>query len=130
MKRFAVAALPLACILLGSAARADDKPGPAGTWKWTTGTGALQMDNVLKLKLDGDKLTGTLTFRGVLEAPVADGAFKDGQVSFTITTEFKGQKTTSKYGGKLDGDTIKGKIERERNGKTESLDWEAKRSAD
>src|SRR5438105_4747320 len=102
MKRLAIAALALA--VLAGAARADDKkddkPTPAGTWKWTVEAGGLKNDNVLKLKPDGDKLTGTLTFRGVLEAPVTDGTFKDGQVSFTIMTEFKGQKTTSKYSGK------------------------------
>jgi hypothetical protein len=33
----------------------------------------------------------------------------------------------TKYQGKVDGDTIKGKTERERNGQTMSRDWEAKR---
>jgi len=41
--------------------------------------------------------------------------------------ERDGQKLTSKYSGKLAGDTIKGKIETERDGQTRTRDWEAKR---
>ena len=32
------------------------------------------------------------------------------------------------YSGKVSGDTIKGKAESERDGKTQSRDWEAKRA--
>ena len=35
---------------------------------------------------------------------------------------------TTKYTGKVSGDTIKGKTERERDGQTQSRDWEAKRA--
>jgi hypothetical protein len=48
-------------------------------------------------------------------------------VSFTVTRERDGNKFVSKYSGKLEGDTIKGKIETERGGQTRSVDWVAKR---
>jgi hypothetical protein len=49
-------------------------------------------------------------------------------VTFSVTREFNGNSFTAKYSGKLDGDTIKGKVDTERNGETRSRDWEAKRS--
>jgi len=36
----------------------------------------------------------------------------------------------SKYNGKVSADAMKGKIESERNGQTQSRDWEAKRGAE
>jgi hypothetical protein len=35
-----------------------------------------------------------------------------------------------KYSGKVSADTIKGKIDSERNGEARSREWEAKRQAD
>jgi hypothetical protein len=37
---------------------------------------------------------------------------------------------TSKYNGKVTADSIKGKTEFERNGETQSRDWEAKKSTE
>ena len=51
-------------------------------------------------KVDGDKLTGTV------EGPLGKLPISNGKIS---------------------GDTIKGKIDSERNGKSRSTDWEAKR---
>ena len=48
-------------------------------------------------------------------------------IAFTVTRERNGMKVVSKYNGKVDGDTIKGKIDTEANGQTNSRDWEAKR---
>jgi len=39
-------------------------------------------------------------------------SFKDGTVSFAVTTEFNGNKRTTKYSGKLEGDKITGSSER------------------
>jgi hypothetical protein len=38
----------------------------------------------------------------------AAAKYKDGELSFTITRERNGQKMTTKYAGKVSGDTIKG----------------------
>ena len=62
------------------------------------------------------------------DTPIADAKYKDGELSFTITREREGQKFTSKYSGKVSGDTIKGKVESTREGQTRSRDWEAKRA--
>lgn len=126
--RFATcAALLLTFTAFASFVTAEDKKAdPSGTWKWSTTRNNQTFESTLKLKLDGDKLTGAMV-RDSKETAIDDGKFKDGEVSFSYTTERNGQKRTSKYKGKLDGDSIKGKIEFERDGKTESRDWEAKR---
>ena len=119
----------LAIGLVVPAFAADDKPNPTGTWKWSmTGQDGQTINSTLKLKLDGDKLTGTVTRRDGTETAIEDGKFKDGEVSFQATRERDGQKFVIKYHGKVEGDTIKGKTEFERNGEARSRDWEAKRA--
>ena len=109
--------------------RADEKKLDAtGTWKWTIEINGQTFEPVLKLKQDGEKLTGTITGRNGNEIEIQDGKVKDGEVSFKVVRERDGQKFTMSYKGKLAADTIKGKIEFERDGETQSFDWEAKRS--
>ena len=115
---------------LAGTVRAEDKPNPTGTWKWTVEFGGNTREVTLKLKLDGDKLTGAMVGQNGQETAIEDGQFKDGEVSFKVTRERQGNKITTKYTGKVSGDTIKGKIESERNGQPQSRDWEAKRSKD
>ncbi len=82
----------------------------------------------VKLKADGDKLTGTFVSPNGQETKIEDGKFKDGEVSFKVTRERDGNKFVIKFKGKVSGDTIKGKSEIDRNGETMERDWEAKRS--
>ena len=119
--------LALAVVLFGFASQAFAADAdPTGSWKWTMmGRNNQPREVTLKLKLEGDKLTGSMPGRDNTETAITDATFKDGQVSFSVTREFNGNKFTSKYNGKLDGSTIKGKIESTRNGETTSRDWEA-----
>jgi hypothetical protein len=131
MKQMVIATLVVAFAGLASGARAEDKKaGPTGTWKWSVERNNQKIEQTLKLKVEDGKLTGAMLGRNNRETPIEDGKFKDGEVSFTVTRERQGQKFVTKYTGKLDGDTIKGKAETERNGETMSRDWEAKRSKD
>ena len=121
------------CVIfaLGLLARAEDKKvDPTGTWKWsiTTPNGQTR-ESTLKLKLDGEKLTGTISGRGA-ETAIAEAKLKGEEISFEITREFNGNKVTTKYNGKISGDSIKGKMEFERDGQPQSRDWEAKREAE
>jgi hypothetical protein len=124
MRRYA-AALVVAFVFVGSVQASD----PTGTWKWSVGGGGggQTREMTLKLKLEGDKLTGTMV-RGDMETAIEDASFKDGTVSFAISIERQGQKRTTKYSGKLDGDTIKGKATSMRDGQEQARDWEAKRA--
>jgi hypothetical protein len=127
MQRRQMLVVGLTLLALGNFALAADKPDPTGTWKWTVTRNDQTRDVTLKLKLEGDKLTGSMPGRNNQETKIDDAKFKDGEISFAVTREFNGQKFTTKYSGKLDGDTINGKQERQRDGNTQSSDWVAKR---
>lgn len=129
MKRLTLVAAAWAILASGlsALAMADEKADPTGTWKWTVMFNNQSRDMTLKLKLEGDKLTGSMLGRDNQEIAIEDASFKDGEVAFTVTRERNGQKFTIKYQGKLSEDTIKGKTEFERNGEKQSRDWEAKR---
>jgi hypothetical protein len=130
MRRLSIAALVLALVGVAYMAQAADNPNPTGTWKWT-----MQMRNgqsrevTLKLKLEGDALTGAMVGRNGQETPIQDGTYKDGTVSFKVVRERDGNKITMSYNGKVTDDTIKGKIESDFGGQTRSRDWEAKRAS-
>lgn len=125
MKRLMAAAVVLAFVGLVSPVRGADDP--TGTWKWTTTFGDQTREQTLKLKLEGDKLTGNYVGRDNTETPIENATFKDGKISFSVTRTFNDNKFTIKYNGTLSGDTIKGKTEFERDGQAQSRDWEAKR---
>jgi hypothetical protein len=111
-----------------SALQVADNPDPTGTWKWSVTFNDQKREFTLKLKLEGDTLTGAMVGQDGAETAIEEASFKDGTVAFSITRERNGQKRTTKYSGKLGGDTIKGKAEFERNGEKQSRDWEATRS--
>jgi hypothetical protein len=124
MKRLLAPVVILAVLAMAGAARAADDP--TGTWKWERKFNDQTFAVSLKLKLEGDKLTGTVTARN-MDTDIQDGKFKDGDISFMVIRERNGQKFSQKYAGKLSGDSIKGTVEIERNGETMKVDWEAKR---
>ncbi len=130
MKRLLAATLVLAIFGAATLARADDKPNPTGTWKWTVKFGDQTREMKLKLKLEGDTLSGAMLGRDGKENPIQDAKYKDGEVSFKVVRERNGTKMTSNYTGKVSGDTITGKIQFERDGNSQSRDWEAKRDKD
>jgi hypothetical protein len=127
MKRRELLVLGLVVLGLVTQVRAADKVDPTGTWKWSVTFNDQTREMSLKLKLEGDKLTGTMPGRDNTETAIENGTFKDGQIAFSVTRERNNQKFTTKYSGKLEGDTITGKSESERNGQTQSRDWVAKR---
>ena len=132
MQRTSITQLAVCLIFASSflARAADDKKvDPSGTWKWSaTGQNGQTRETTLKLKLDGEKLTGTISGRGG-ETAIAEAKLKGEEISFEVTREFNGNKVTTKYNGKISGDSIKGKMEFERRGQPQSRDWEAKRES-
>lgn len=125
--RLAVLAVGVSFLGLSGTARAADKTA-TGTWKWNyTRQNGETVEMTLTLKQEGDKLTGKIKPGQGDETEIKDGAVKDGEVTFNVERERNGNVFTIHYKGKLDGDTIKGKSEREVNGEKQSRDWEAKR---
>lgn len=121
-----------ACLALAVAlnARAEDKKiDLTGTWKssFTNQDGQVR-ESTFKLKAEGEKLTGTISGRNN-DTAIDEGTVKGDEISFKVTREFNGNKMVIKYSGKVSGDTITGKSEAERDGKTNSRDWVAKREA-
>ena len=128
MRTLAVAALVVGFVGL---TRADDKKAdPTGTWKWTVEINGEKQERTLKLKLDGEKLTGTITGRDNKETKIEDAKYKDGEVTFSVTRERDGQKFVIKYKAKVEGDTLKGAAEIDRDGQTQKREFEAKRQKD
>ena len=87
--------------------------GPAtGTWKWSVqGPGGNDVTMTLKLKQDGEKLTGTITGFGGNESEIQDGTIKDGNVTFKVIRDFAGTKSTTTYTATLADGSLKGKSE-------------------
>ncbi len=117
-------------MLVTTGVLADEKNDPTGTWKWEVQRQGQRREMTLKLKVEGDKLTGSMPGRQGREIAIEEGTYKDGKVSFTITREVQGNKVVVKYSGAVEGDTLKLKVETERNGQTRTSEIEAKRVKD
>lgn len=120
---------PLALAIVGvlsvpALAKAGDV---TGTWKWSVERNGNTIETTLKLKQEGEKVTGTITGRNNTETNIEDGKVTGDEVTFTVTREFNNNKIVQKYKGKLEGETIKGTVEFERNGEAQTRDWEAKK---
>ena len=115
----------------GLTAAAEDKKDAVkvdGTWTWTYKTREGQDATAkLKLKQDGEKVTGTYVARAGQEDPVENGKVKGDEITFDVTRDVGGQKMKFEYKGKVEGDTITGKITFGRDRPTPH-DWEAKRA--
>src|SRR5688500_3353268 len=115
----------IAFFSLSSALFAAD---PSGSWKWSLKFNDQSFDSGGKFALKDGKLSGTLeTPMG--DTPFTDGTFKDDTVEFALTFDGGGNQMVIKYRGKLEGDTITGKIDFPGFGGGEpmKLDWKATR---
>ena len=115
---------------------------PTGVWKASrpsTNAQASASSQTLKLKLDGGKLTGTLSYNSspivngkarVSVSPITDAKLDGDEISFHFThppSAGKGPNANYVYQGKINGDTIKGTFTMEWMGNTRTRDWEATR---
>lgn len=127
-------------LIAATASAQDKKVDPNGKWTWTTeGREGGMRTNSITLKLDGDKLTGTIAGmrRGgggggggaPQETPLEEAKLKGDEISFQVTREWNGNKMVSKYTAKIAGDTLKGKWSIDRNGEVMEREFEAKRAA-
>ena len=117
-------------LMLGLTANAQDKKVDLnGTWKSSsTNQNGEVRETVIKLKVEGEKVTGTISGRNA-DTAIEEGTIKGEEVSFKVTREIQGNKVVTKYTGKVSADTITGKSESERDGQTRSRDWVAKKEA-
>ena len=120
-----VAVMCLSLVSLVATARAAADPN--GTWKWkfTTQNGQ-EFELAVTLKAEGEKLTGPLMLPMGDSIDIKDGTFKNDEVSFTTVIERNGNTFTTKYKGKVEGDTIKGQDRARAQRRSHVRDWEAK----
>jgi hypothetical protein len=118
-------------------AKADDKKADvSGNWTWVMQGRQGRPDRTItaKLKVDGNKVTGTVSSPGrdgqSTDTEIKDGKVTGDEISFSTSREVNGNTMTYKYSGKVSGDKIKGKLEFERNGEPVSRDWEATRAGE
>lgn len=114
------------------AAQSDkqDRPNASGTWKWVVSTPDGQMiQAMVALKQDGEKLTGTYNSRigenSFGETPVHEGKISGRDISFKVIRKLNDQEFTLSYGGKIDGDRIKGSVVI--GDGDQKFEWDAKR---
>jgi hypothetical protein len=128
MKLFPVLPSLALALSLGVSALADDSA--TGAWKWKIDTGnGNTLEPKANLKQEGDKLTGTVSFRDEEATAVTDGKIKDGAVSFKVIRDRDGRKVTTSFTGQQTGDAIKGKMDSDWSGDVRSFDWNATRDA-
>ena len=124
------ATLLLALLCMTSSLQAADKPNLAGKWTWTTtGRNGNEVKNTLTLKVDGDKITGTINGPNNSEIEIKDAKLKGDELTFNVVRERNGNEFKTSYTGKVEGDTITGKIKRpgRNGGEGRSTDWKATR---
>ena len=128
------AILSIAMVLgvCGLAGVADDKADPVGTWKCSYEIGGQQRMSTLKIKKDGDNLTGTMSWPDQEETKVKDLKLKDGTLTFTAERKLPGMDDaiTVEYSLKVDGEQLKGKGAAEFGGQKQEWDIEAKKQKD
>lgn len=123
--RMRIAVYVLLVLALGVVtALAEDISG-----KWTaevTGPGGQTRETTFNFKVEGAKLTGTVT-AGRNETPIADGKISGDEISFTVTMERQGNTIKMSYKGKVSGKEIK--FTRSREGADRVQEFTAKRPA-
>jgi hypothetical protein len=121
------ACLALALGFTSTVQAQDKKIDVTGTWKtsFTNQNGQVR-ESTFKLKAEGEKLTGTISGRQN-DTAIEEGKIKGDEISFKVTREFNNNKVTTKYTGKVSGDTIKGKSESQRNGEPRTREFTLKR---
>ncbi len=130
-------------VITGPTANAQESVvNPTGTWKVTVVTPNTQVHpaaQTLKLRLDGDTLTGTLSYNSgptvngkapTSELPITEAKLQGIVISFNFThppASGNGPGATYNYQGNISSDTIKGTFTEEWMGHTFAKSWEARR---
>lgn len=78
-----------------------------GKWTATFDTQIGQQVYTYDFKVEGEKLTGTLTSNMGANGEIAEGSVKGDAVAFVENFEFQGNKVRIEYKGTVAGDEIK-----------------------
>jgi hypothetical protein len=78
-----------------------------GTWKASTETPNGTMESTFVFKVDGAKLTGTVSNPMGGENPISDGKIDGDALSFVVAISFNGQDFKLNYAGEVTGNEMK-----------------------
>jgi hypothetical protein len=76
-----------------------------GTWKWSVNKNLVM---TLRLKHEGEKLSGVLIGNDGPEKEIEDGKYDDGKISFKVTSAAGKGQVTAEYAGILAGKVLNG----------------------
>ncbi len=124
MKAILSTALVLGVCGLASAA---DKVDPVGTWKCEYEIGGQKRTSTLTIKMDGDKLAGTMSWPDQKETNLKDLKLKDGTLTFSAVRKFMDNQINVEYKLTINGDEFKGKGAAEFGGQKQEYDINGKR---
>ena len=126
MKTILSAAL-LLVLGLGGFAGAQEKADPVGTWKCEYQIGEQKRTSTLTIKMDGDKLAGTMSWPDQKETNLKDVKLKDADLTFSAERVLGDNKFNVEYKFTITGDKLKGKGAVETGGEKREFDIEGKR---
>lgn len=78
-----------------------------GTWKASIETPNGTIETTFALKMDGAKLTGTVTSGQMGESQISEGKVDGDNISFAVVREFNGNEFRINYKGKVSESEIK-----------------------
>jgi len=108
----------ICALFLGSSAFGEGTPANvAGTWKISVSGEAGHAEQIIVLKQEGNKITGT--FKGPRQSGPLEGTVDGNNISFHVAT-----RVPLDYKGTVDGDTMKGTL----TGRGKTGNWIATRS--
>jgi len=126
MKTILSAALVLVLGLCGLAG-AQEKADPVGTWKCEYQIGEQKRTSTLTIKMDGDKLAGTMSWPDQKETNLKDVKLKDADLTFSAERVLGDNKFNVEYKFTITGDKLKGKGAVETGGEKREFDIGGKR---
>jgi len=119
---------PLVLVLgLCGLAGAQEKADPVGTWKCEYQIGEQKRTSTLTIKMDGDKLVGTMSWPDQKETNLKDVKLKDADLTFSAERVLGDNKFNVEYKFTITGDKLKGKGAVETGGEKREFDIEGKR---
>ena len=113
--------------LCGLAGAQGDKADPVGTWKCDYEIGSQKLTATLTIKMDGDKLAGTMSWPDQKDEKLKDVKLKESTLTFSAVRKFMGKEFPLDFTLTIEGDKFKGKSAAEFGGQKQEFDIEGKR---
>jgi hypothetical protein len=101
----------LAVLFLAAIATSAFAADVTGTWKASFDTPNGTMESTFVFKVDGSKLTGTISMGEMGDSAISEGKVDGDSISFAVVRERDGNEFRMNYKGKVSGAEIKFTVE-------------------